>query len=75
MTNEGPGVVRGARRTAIKRMLICDNCGAEFLSSRNDANGALGAVKRTRGLRGKAHHGQPRRPLQSLMDRRLVGRP
>ena len=36
--NERPDVVRGPRRKpATKRMLICANCGAEFMSGRSDA--------------------------------------
>jgi hypothetical protein len=36
--NQRPEVTRGLRRKpAAKRMLICGNCGAEFMSSRSDA--------------------------------------
>jgi hypothetical protein len=41
MTNEGPGVVREHDEQPSSGMLICDNCGAEFLSSRNDAKMVL----------------------------------
>jgi len=38
MTNERQGVVRGLRqRPVTRRMLICGNCGAEYMSSRSEA--------------------------------------
>ena len=38
MRNERPGVVRGPRRTpATRRVQICANCGAEFMSGRSSA--------------------------------------
>ena len=75
MTKERPDVVRGPRRKpATKRMLICGNCGAEFLSSRRGAKWCSRSCQAyARERRGKAHHGHPRRPLQTLMMRRLGG--
>jgi hypothetical protein len=73
MTNERPDEVRGPRRKpATKRMLICGNCGAEFLSSRSGAKWCSRSCQAYARVTGQSAS-RPRRPLQTLMIRRLVG--